>query len=114
MDVVGGNRATTRRGRRRISRRVSLLYLAASASFGLLTACGGANVSTAPPTPAQPAATLATIVAPTPAPSATKPLATVTRPEPKGRLVYGWHTTISPAWLDPQENPPQITPFNFQ
>ena len=36
------------------------------------------------------------------------------KPEPKGKLIYAWHTSISPAWLDPQENPPQITPYNFQ
>ena len=33
--------------------------------------------------------------------------------QPKGQLNYVWHTTISPAWFDPQENPPQITPYNF-
>ncbi len=35
------------------------------------------------------------------------------RGEPKGRLIYIWHTTISPAWFDPQEYPSQITPYNF-
>ena len=35
------------------------------------------------------------------------------KPAPKGTFNYAWHTTISPAWLDPQENPPQITPYNF-
>jgi len=33
--------------------------------------------------------------------------------QPKGQFNYVWHTTISPAWFDPQENPPQITPYNF-
>src|SRR5262249_55967693 len=35
----------------------------------------------------------------------------VNRVEPKGRLVYAYTTTIPPAWLDPQENPPQVTPY---
>jgi peptide/nickel transport system substrate-binding protein len=35
------------------------------------------------------------------------------QPQPKGQFNYIWHTTISPAWFDPQENPPQITPYNF-
>jgi peptide/nickel transport system substrate-binding protein len=51
--------------------------------------------------PAAPAA-----AAPTTAPAAGKP-------EAKGKVIYAWHTTISPAWFDPQENPPQITPYNF-
>src|SRR5260370_4772115 len=37
-----------------------------------------------------------------------------TRAEPKGRLVYAYSTTIPPAWLDPQENPPQVTPYLVQ
>lgn len=32
---------------------------------------------------------------------------------PKGKLVLAWHTGISSAWLDPQENPAMITPYNF-
>ena len=35
-------------------------------------------------------------------------------PAPKGKFVEAWHTSLSPAWCDPQENPPQITPYNFQ
>jgi peptide/nickel transport system substrate-binding protein len=35
------------------------------------------------------------------------------RPEPKGKLSYAWHGSITPSWLDPQENPPQVTPYNF-
>src|SRR6185369_13212529 len=53
---------------------------------------------------------------PTAAPAAAAPTtapAAATRGEAKGKLTYAWHTTISPAWLDPQENPPQITPYNF-
>jgi peptide/nickel transport system substrate-binding protein len=96
---------------------------------GLIAAC-------APAAPAPPAATQAPLAlqtqAPiqTPAPAtavskpaekpAEKPAAAATaapavgKPEATGKLVYAWHTTISPAWLDPQENPPQITPYNFQ
>ena len=33
---------------------------------------------------------------------------------PKGKFTEAWNTTLSPAWNDPQENPPQITPYNFQ
>ena len=33
--------------------------------------------------------------------------------EPKGKFSYAFHTTIPPSWLDPQENPPQVTPYNF-
>ena len=32
---------------------------------------------------------------------------------PKGKFSYAFHTAIPPAWLDPQENPPQVTPYNF-
>jgi len=32
---------------------------------------------------------------------------------PKGKLTYAFHTSIPPSWLDPQENPPQVTPYNF-
>jgi peptide/nickel transport system substrate-binding protein len=38
----------------------------------------------------------------------------VGKPGAAGKVNYAWHTTISPAWFDPQENPPQITPYNFQ
>ncbi len=121
-------RATSRRAIRRLTRRSFLIHSAASAGFlGLLTACG-----TQPPAPAaQPTATQPPLAvrtreplsvpqpasAPTAAPAA-KPEATAApaaaKPEPKGRLIYAWHTTITPAWFDPQENPPQITPYNFQ
>jgi len=32
---------------------------------------------------------------------------------PKGKLILAWHTGISSAWLDPQENPAMVTPYNF-
>ena len=72
------------------------------------------------PAPAQPAEAAKPTAAPAAAAKpaekpAEKPAAApaVGKPEPKGTLNYAWHTTISPAWLDPQENPPQITPYNF-
>ena len=111
---------------RRLSRRAFLVSGATSVgALALLSAC----TPSAPAQPAQPAATQPPAVAatreviPTAAPAASKPDAkpeakaaapAAGKPEPKGRLIYAWHTTLSPAWLDPQENPPQITPYNFQ
>jgi peptide/nickel transport system substrate-binding protein len=103
---------------------------------GLLAACA----PTAPAPPAAPAATQAPLAlqtqapiqTPAPATAVSKPAAAekpaekpaaapaataapaAGKPEPKGKVIYAWHTTISPAWFDPQENPPQITPYNFQ
>ena len=31
------------------------------------------------------------------------------RVEPKGKVVYGWHVSLPPVWLDPLENPALIT-----
>lgn len=33
--------------------------------------------------------------------------------KPAGELVYAYHVTIAPAWFDPAEAPPQITPFGI-
>lgn len=44
---------------------------------------------------------------------AASPIA-VNRAEPKGKITYAFHTGLSPAWLDPQENPALITPYCFQ
>jgi peptide/nickel transport system substrate-binding protein len=106
-----------------LSRRAFLAGLAASgASLGVLSACGAPAAPQAAPPPAAaptPAAKLnvpQTISTAGPAAAATsQPLAAPAsgRPEPKGQFNYVWHTTISPAWFDPQENPPQITPYNF-
>jgi peptide/nickel transport system substrate-binding protein len=110
---------------RRIPRRLFLVQCAATAGFAsLMTACAGPSAPS--PQPAAPAPTQGQIVpqtlsTPAPATAAAKPAEApkpaapgVGKPQPQGRLVYGWHTTMSPAWLDPQENPPQITPYNFQ
>jgi peptide/nickel transport system substrate-binding protein len=61
--------------------------------------------------PAEKPAAAAPAAKPAEKPAAAAPAAG--KPEPKGTLNYAWHTTISPAWFDPQENPPQITPYNF-
>jgi peptide/nickel transport system substrate-binding protein len=88
---------------------------AGGAAFSLLAACGRA---TAPNEPGQaaPAPTVHVLeqIGTPGANSAVAPGATsvsATRGEPKGRLVYAYSTTIPPAWLDPQENPPQVTPY---
>ncbi|GIX49116.1 MAG: hypothetical protein KatS3mg131_3327 [Candidatus Tectimicrobiota bacterium] len=44
----------------------------------------------------------------------TLPRAEAAKVEPRGRVVLGWHTGISSAWLDPQEQPAMLTPTNFQ
>ena len=103
---------------RRLDRRAFLVHCAASAGIaGLLAACGGG----APAAPAAPATQAPmnvpqTILTPAPATAAAQPAtgeAAAARAEPTGRFVYAWHTTISPAWLDPQENPPQVTPYHW-
>src|SRR6266516_2801226 len=112
-------RTPDRPSARVLSRRNFLLLAGSTSSLVLLAACSGA-----PPTPAAPGAVTQvpvnvpqTIPTSMPATAAAQPVATaaptVARAEPKGQVVYAWHTTISPAWLDPQENPPQVTPYNF-
>jgi peptide/nickel transport system substrate-binding protein len=110
---------------RLVSRRGFLTRLAASgAALGLLSACGGgSNGGGAAAPPAAPAATAETRLnvpqsistsAPVTSATAQPAVAPATgKPQPTGQFNYVWHTTISPAWLDPQENPPQITPYNF-
>jgi peptide/nickel transport system substrate-binding protein len=67
----------------------------------------GVSATSAPAAAPAAAATAAPAAAPTAAPAAVQP-------GPKGRFVEGWQSSLSPAWWDPQENPPQITPYNFQ
>jgi ABC-type transport system substrate-binding protein len=105
-----------------------------TSSLVLLAACQQPSAPAAPPpapaagptlearvvaTSSAPGAAAPT-VAPTtaPAPAAAKPEATTapavaTQPAPKGKFTYAFHTSIPPVWLDPQENPPQVTPYNF-
>jgi peptide/nickel transport system substrate-binding protein len=33
--------------------------------------------------------------------------------QPTGEMVVAWHVTLAPAWFDPSEAPPQITPFGM-
>jgi peptide/nickel transport system substrate-binding protein len=40
-------------------------------------------------------------------------LALAAAKEPAGQIVVAWHVTISPAWFDPSQAPPQITPFGM-
>jgi peptide/nickel transport system substrate-binding protein len=95
-----------------------------ASSVLLLAACRQPSAPEAPPpADAQPtvgARTVATAAAPAPVATAvvaTKPEATaapaVVQGGPKGTFTYAFHTSISPSWLDPQENPPQVTPYNF-
>jgi len=105
-----------------LSRRAFLSYVAASgAALGLAAACGPAAPQTAPtaapaPTAPQKLTEPQSISTGVPVTSATAQPTTAPatgQPQPKGQFNYVWHTTISPAWFDPQENPPQITPYNF-
>src|SRR6266851_10482550 len=105
-----------------LSRRGFLTRLAASgAALGLATACGGGATGGGAPPPAATAETrlnvpqsISTAAAPAAAATAQPTAAPASgRPQPSGQFNYAWHTTISPAWFDPQENPPQITPYNF-
>src|SRR6188508_729013 len=74
---------------------------AASAAAPATSAPAAAPQATSAPVAAAPAS------APTTAP-------VVAQPGPKGKFVEGWQSGLTPAWNDPQENPPQITPYNFQ
>jgi peptide/nickel transport system substrate-binding protein len=35
------------------------------------------------------------------------------QPKPAGEVTVAWHVTLAPAWFDPAETPPQITPFGL-
>src|SRR5437588_5589637 len=107
-----------------LGRRAFLARLAASGgALGLLSACGGAGNNGAGGAAAPPAlaptadtklnAPQSIATSGVPVQSATPGPATAPatgQPQPTGQFNYAWHTTISPAWFDPQENPPQITP----
>jgi peptide/nickel transport system substrate-binding protein len=100
-----------------------LIFAGSTSSLVLLAACqGGAAPAgptqepfvartrvplSVPQSTAAPAAAPAAPVAPATAPA-------VGKPEPKGKFSEAWQSTMPPAWWDPQENPPQITPYNFQ
>ncbi|HEX2172151.1 MAG TPA: ABC transporter substrate-binding protein, partial [Dehalococcoidia bacterium] len=60
--------------------------------------------------PAAPAASPATAPQAATAPAASP----VARAEPQGRVVYGLDFTLTPTWLDPQENPAALSPYSIQ
>jgi peptide/nickel transport system substrate-binding protein len=114
---------------RRVSRRGFLKLAGGTGSLMLLAACGGGApaapaateaplvpraVPTMAPAQSAPTAAAPAAAAPTAAP---KPQATaapaVAQAGAKGKFTYAFHTAIAPAWLDPQEAPPQVTPYNF-
>ena len=108
---------------RSLSRRRFLLVAGGSTSLVLLAACSGTTAPAPPPAPTEappPLRTMVPVTAPTIAPAA-KPDAApgqaapaAGKPEPRGKFSYAFQTSISPSWMDPLENPPQVTPYNFQ
>ena len=86
---------------RLMSRRSFLTLAGRASSLVLLAACGGgAPAPPAAPTQAPPSAPQPTAAPPaTGAAPAAATAPAVARAEPKGRVVYAWHTTISPAWV---------------
>src|SRR5689334_10771232 len=101
-----------------VNRRTFLLRAGGGIALGLLAACGpAAPQASAPAAPTAEARLNVPQTISTPGAATAQPQAqaapTAARAEPKGRFNYVWHTTISPAWFDPQEYPPQITPYNF-
>ena len=95
-----------------LSRRGFLILAGSASSLAVLSACQSGPAAPSPTLAPLAPRTLAPLAQPqaTPAPTAA---AAVVRPEPKGKFSYAWHGSISPAWLDPQENPPQVTPYNY-
>jgi peptide/nickel transport system substrate-binding protein len=133
MNARRGRPAVRADGSLRVSRRTAITHGLAIWPLSLLVVCNRTERSASAPTPPAPTQTIiapqrigTSVAAATPVmpfhpmalpPTAARPTATAPateRPAPSGRLVYGWHTTIVPAWLDPLENLPQITPYNFQ
>src|ERR687888_404885 len=111
---------------RAISRRRFLIFAGSTGSLALLAACqGGAPQAPQPTQEPLAARTMAPVVQPTaarpahPAAPAAQPAAAPTaapavgKPEPKGKYTEAFNASIPPAWLDPQENPPQVTPYHF-
>jgi peptide/nickel transport system substrate-binding protein len=104
-----------------ISRRSFLTFAGSASGLMVLAACRSPLLEAPPVETSAPLAvrTLAPVVEPrdTRAPTAAAPAATVgpatSRGEPRGRFVEAWNTAISPAWLDPQENPPRSDPYHF-
>ena len=119
---------------RLVSRRRFLMLSGSTSTLVLLAACQRSGAPPAPAATQEPAvartreaiSTPQTAAAPaTSAPAAAAqpaaaPAAAATtapaaaQPGPKGKFIEGWQSGLTPAWNDPQENPPQITPYNFQ
>jgi peptide/nickel transport system substrate-binding protein len=100
-----------------LTRRAFLIRLGAGgAALTLTAACGptSGGRTQAPPQSEATVHVLEQIGTPNAGAAATAAPVSATRVEPKGRLVYAYTTTIPPAWLDPQENPPQVTPYLVQ
>ena len=66
------------------------------------------------PAPAGSPAAAAPKAAASPGAAASPAPAPAQQGEPRGRMIYGWHTAITPSWVDPLENPALITPYAFQ
>jgi peptide/nickel transport system substrate-binding protein len=111
-----------------VTRRSFLTLVGGTSTIVLLAACQQPSAPESPaatPVPTLAARTLATSsvpgpaaptaapVKPEPTPASGQAAPVVVQGAPKGKFSYAFHTSIPPAWLDPQENPPQVTPYNF-
>ncbi len=96
-----------------MSRRHGFFCLLAAMAM-LAGACGGSSESsneqqqTAQTEPQEANNALTTVANAEPATTTTGP-----RKEPTGKVVYGWHTALTPAWLDPQDAGAVITAYGF-
>jgi ABC-type transport system substrate-binding protein len=81
--------------RQLLTRRAMVQGLAMVAAIPLVAACGAAGPPAAAPQ------------------TASTSSAAASAGQPQGKVVQAWHTTISPAWLDPLEYPAFITQYNF-
>ena len=99
-----------------VSRRRFLIFAGSTSSLVLLAACQGGAPQPPPASTQEPvvARTREPINVAQPTPVVQQAAPAAGKPQPQGKFTEAWNTTISPAWLDPQENPPQITPYNFQ
>ena len=87
----------------------------AVAAFGLLAAgCGSGDSSAGQDETSTPESVAQVVEVTTPQAGAERSSTTLgERREPAGKVVYGWHTALSPAWLDPQESGNVITAYGF-
>ncbi len=99
--------------RKVLTRRAMLVDISIAAALPLLAACGGARPGGAQPERLEVHKLEQIGASASSATSAAATAALGSRPEPTGKLVWLTSVTISPSWLDPQENPPQITPYYY-